>query len=167
MEQKEIWYKDVVDLGFKIEEAQDEVYFAKNGFHSEMIEMDLTNDIFISWTKEDRKCMMYWVDGDFVKAKVPINDLDGLKDVIEIFKLDRGSMEKMIQDANDLEIKQADTNDNNERSFEKELMDSIYLREQLIEQLEWKIGFLESKLGDKTVDEQLQIFARTTYQSLN
>jgi hypothetical protein len=87
MEQKEIWYKDIKRLGFKIEESPDKVYFDQYGFPYSVVYINLTKHVSIEWEQETRLCRMLNCDkeGNII-GNIPIQDLAHLEQMIEFFK---------------------------------------------------------------------------------
>ena len=88
MKQERINYKDVIDLGFRVEECTDQVYFDQYGFEYCIIELQLTPTIYIDWEKEIGMCKMVRVDNaddcNIVKD-LPIMNLNHLKELIDFF----------------------------------------------------------------------------------
>jgi len=87
MEQKKIKYCDVMALKFKTEVSPDSVYFDEFGYEYEIITKQLTKTIYIDWAKETQLAEM--VRGckkqKDVLNKMPIKDLDHLKQMINFF----------------------------------------------------------------------------------
>ena len=87
--QKEIDYIDVINLGFKEEEIHDGVYFDKYGYGYSIINLELTDRIFIYWTKTDRTCELVRIkdpETGNIEKRIPIRDFEHLNEIIEIFR---------------------------------------------------------------------------------
>jgi len=88
MEQEKIRYSDVMDLGFKEEIGNDSTYFKKYGFDYAIITKYLTKKIYLDWAKETQLCEMVRIDSPKncnIKAKLPIRNLEHLKEVVNFF----------------------------------------------------------------------------------
>ena len=88
MEQEQIKYKDIIDLGFSVEEHQDDVYFNEYGFGWCIITKDLTDTIYLDWVKETRLCTLIRVDNPEecnIVARMPIMNLEHLKIIDKFF----------------------------------------------------------------------------------
>lgn len=87
MKQEKIKYCDVMALGFETEVSPDSVYFNEYGFEYEIITKQLTKTLYIDWAKETqlaeliRSCKKQ----KDVKAKLPIKDLEHLKELVNFF----------------------------------------------------------------------------------
>ena len=87
MNQQEIDYSDIIDLGFKEEKTSDSVYKNKYGFDYVIISKKLGKRIRAYWTKEDRLCELIRADKEGnIKGRLPIHDLDHLTELINFFK---------------------------------------------------------------------------------
>ena len=84
--QEEIYYRDIMNLGFHEEFCSDDVYFDEYGYQYTIITKNLTKKIYIDWDKPTRKCKLVRIDKDHnIKAELPIRDLDYLKEIINFF----------------------------------------------------------------------------------
>lgn len=87
MEQKQIHYKTVLDLGFEHEEHDDENFYNKYGFNWFTMELKLTKTIYLDWDCETRLVTMIRADKEgFIKAQIPIMNDQHLKQTIDFFK---------------------------------------------------------------------------------
>lgn len=88
MIQERIKYGDIMSLDFKEQIENDEVYFKEYGYHWAIITKKLTKNISLDWEKETQLCSMIRVnnkrDSD-IMAKMPIMNLEHLKDIVEFF----------------------------------------------------------------------------------
>lgn len=88
MKQEKINYDEIMALGFTEEIVADKVYYAEHGFQYAIINKNLTKKIYLDWEKETKLCEMVRLDksktGD-VKARMPINNLQHLKYLIDFF----------------------------------------------------------------------------------
>lgn len=88
MKQERIKFKDIMELGFTIEECQDKVYEDNYGFPYRIVTKDLTNLVSVDWDQITGFCQMIKI-GDEKEQNItdqhPIKDLDELKHVIKFF----------------------------------------------------------------------------------
>lgn len=85
-EQQEIWYQDIMDLGFETEVIHDPVFFSKHGFPYTIVSKQLTKHISAIWTMTDRKAYLLRCDKDMnILARLNIDNLEELKTIIEFF----------------------------------------------------------------------------------
>ena len=88
MEQEKINYDEIIALGFTEEITCDSVYKAQNGYEYSIVTLNLTKTIYIDWEKSTKLCKMVRIDhhkSGNIKAKLPINNLEHLKDLINFF----------------------------------------------------------------------------------
>lgn len=88
MKQERINYKDVIDLGFKVEECGDHVYFDQYGFEYCVITFDLTPTIYLDWEKETGMCKMVRVKNTEtyeIMKELPIMNINHLKEIVDFF----------------------------------------------------------------------------------
>ena len=88
MKQEQIYYEDIMKLGFKEEQVEDEAYYSLHGFDYSIITKKLTKKIYLEWAKETKLCQMIRIDNPkngIIKAEMPIRDLDHLKEVINFY----------------------------------------------------------------------------------
>ena len=86
MEQKKIKYGEVISLGFTEKIQKDEVYFNKFGYNWAIIQLKLTKNIYLDWEKSTQLCEMVRTKKHWVQNKMPIKDLDHLKEIVNFFK---------------------------------------------------------------------------------
>lgn len=87
MKQQEIDYSKIIDLGFTEKLADDKIYERQYGYKWVIIQKELTPEIYVEWTKENRVCEIVKTDGEHnIKARHPIKDLDQLKTIINFFE---------------------------------------------------------------------------------
>lgn len=83
---KEIRYKDIYDLGFKSLKINDKVFYETYGYDYIYFYLNLTKRIRVEWCQVRRTCEMVRYDKeDNVKARMPIRDLQHLKEMINFF----------------------------------------------------------------------------------
>lgn len=83
---KEIRYKDIIDLGFKSVEISDKVFYDDYGYGYTYFYCQLIKRIGIEWCQVRRTCEMVRYDKEEnVKARMPIKDLQHLKEMINFF----------------------------------------------------------------------------------
>lgn len=100
MKQEEIWYADVMALGFTEEPCQDNVYMNHYGFQYCIITLELTETIYLDWAKETRLCKMVRIDNSTdnnIIKEMPIKDFNHLKEIIEFFSNEK--RKSLIYDA--------------------------------------------------------------------
>jgi len=91
MKQEKIKYCEVIALGFTEEVQSDRVYYNQYGFDYCIITKELTKKIYLDWAKETQLCKMVRIDGPKhgnIKAKLPIRNLEHLKEIINFFSDD-------------------------------------------------------------------------------
>jgi hypothetical protein len=88
MNQEQIDYSDIIDLGFKTEPQSDSVYFNQYGYEYCLFTFKLTSLIYIDWAQESRTCQMIRIDHTKtmnIMKRMPIMNLDHLKQIIDFF----------------------------------------------------------------------------------
>ena len=84
--QERIKYHEIMALGFKEDECEDNVYFKEHGFKYAIISLKLTKYIYIDWAKETKLAEMVRINKeDNVMKRMPIKNLDHLKEIIDFF----------------------------------------------------------------------------------
>src|SRR5690554_6700576 len=87
MIQCQIKYKDVMDLGFKRKDlGDDEIFFNKFGFNWFIVTLKLKKGIKAEWNCETRKVELVNYEGHNVIGRMPVENLEHLKEIIEFFK---------------------------------------------------------------------------------
>ena len=89
LENNQIFFTDIVDSGFNIQDVEDDVYMKQNGYKYTINTLYLTTEIYLNWDKETKLCQMVRVDNkntQNVVAKMPIKGLNHLKEIIAFFK---------------------------------------------------------------------------------
>ena len=87
MENK-IKYETIKDLGFTEVEEYDQVYFLEYGFPYTIIQLFLTDLIYLEWAKETQLCELIRVDSieeQNILSRMPIKDLEHLIGLINFF----------------------------------------------------------------------------------
>ena len=88
MKQEKIKYHIIIDLGFTEEIVKDETYFKQFGYDYCIINFNLTDKIYLEWTKETQLCELIRVDdpkkGNILK-RIPVNNIEELKYIIDFF----------------------------------------------------------------------------------
>lgn len=88
MEQEQIKYIDIMNLGFTVETIEDKVYFDEYGFEFAIISLWLTETVYLDWCKQTRQCTMYRIDNREtmnIKAHKPLNNINEIIDIIKFF----------------------------------------------------------------------------------
>ena len=84
--QERIKYHEIMSLGFKEEFCHDDVYFREHGFQYSIITLTLRTHIYLEWAKETQKAEMIRINkDDKILKKMPIKNLDHLKEIIDFF----------------------------------------------------------------------------------
>jgi len=87
--QEQIEYQNIIDLGFKVEETSDTVFFKQYGYELKLFTLSLTNLIYIDWDQSTRMCQMIRLkdrkDCNIV-GRMEIENLQHLVKMIEFFK---------------------------------------------------------------------------------
>jgi len=98
MKQEKINYDKIMSLGFTEEICSDDVYYAQHGYKYAIITKHLTKKIYLDWQKDTKLCEMVRLDSPntgHIKARLPIMNLQQVKDLITFFSNDR----KQLYDA--------------------------------------------------------------------
>jgi hypothetical protein len=83
----EVWYKDVIGLGFTEEVMNDSVFEARHGFKDSVIVKHLTRDIMIEFEKLTLECRMIRTNKEgLIVAKMPIKSYSDLEMIISFFR---------------------------------------------------------------------------------
>lgn len=88
MTQEKIEYHEVIALGFTEEVCSDKTYYNQYGYDYCIIQLNLTKKIYIDWAKETQLCELVRIDSPKrcnIKARMPINNLNHLKEIINFF----------------------------------------------------------------------------------
>lgn len=89
MEQGQINYSEIIDLGFKEEiHEEDKVFFKTHGFDYSIITMKLTKKIYLDWSKETKLCELVRMNSAKkcdILARLPIMNYKHLRDIIEFY----------------------------------------------------------------------------------
>lgn len=84
--QSKIDYKDVVELGFSVEEDVDDVFMSINGYEYKIVELNLSKTFYIDWDIETRLCTLCRCDKKgYIKARHKIRNLEELRYWINFF----------------------------------------------------------------------------------
>ena len=85
---REIWYSDIMALGFTEDLQHDEVYLAQYGYPWSIITLDLTNKIYLNWEKETQHAEMIRLNNRkdcSIVSRLPIRDIDHLNEIVRFF----------------------------------------------------------------------------------
>ena len=88
MKQEKINYSEIMALGFSEEIDSDSSYEAEHGYAYCIITKNLTKKIYLDWEKDTKLCKMVRIDSPKtgnIKAELPINNLEHLKEMINFF----------------------------------------------------------------------------------
>lgn len=88
MEQEKIKYGDIMSFGFTETKEDDPIYFDDYGFNYCIVQLDLTNEIYLDWAKETQLCELVRIDNKEdcnVKNKVKVKNLKQLKEIVDFF----------------------------------------------------------------------------------
>ena len=90
MEQQQLKYQDLIDLGFKRFEMSCSVFRGQYGYECFMLEMKAMKGILFAWHPEKRTVLMQRMSKSDVKSVMPIYTLEELKKFVDFFKNDTG-----------------------------------------------------------------------------
>ena len=100
MKKKEIWYKDVIALGFKRKIDHDDIYFDQYGYDYFRVEMKLSKKRYLDWDPVTRKVeLIKWKpkDGSIFDRR-ELKTLEEIREVIMTFKPNK--LQKEITEKN-------------------------------------------------------------------
>lgn len=86
--QEEIFYHEIIKLGFNEEFANDGLYFRIHGYNYAIINKYLTKKIYLEWEKETKLCRMVRIDNSKecnILNTMPIMNLQHLKIINDFF----------------------------------------------------------------------------------
>lgn len=89
MNQEPISYIDVINLGFKSEPMDDNVFLNEYGFTYCLVYKDLADNIRAEWDILTRTCDLIRHGNEMIKGKLSIKDLSELTDVVNFFTKDK------------------------------------------------------------------------------
>lgn len=87
--QQKIHYRTIMDLGFKEEIQDDNVYEDEFGFEYSIITLKLTKKIYLDWCKDTQLCEIVRIDNNEnmnIKAERPIFNKEQLIEIIDFFR---------------------------------------------------------------------------------
>jgi hypothetical protein len=87
--QSPIWFKTVMDLGFKEEFVNDKCFFDEMGFEYSIVQLKLTKNIYLQWEKDTRFCTMYRHKNGEILSSLDIKDEDNLIQIVDFFRKNR------------------------------------------------------------------------------
>jgi len=87
--QEKIDYIDVINLGFKEENTDDDIFFNTYGFQYKIVTKQLTKKIYIDWYSVERTCKLVRVDspktGNII-AEMKLLNLEQVKQIIDFYE---------------------------------------------------------------------------------
>jgi hypothetical protein len=84
---KRIWYADIIDLGFNVEECKDNVFERQYGFPYKIITKKLTKNIELCYCQEDGTCEVIRSNKDGDKlGGIAIATIEGVAAFVEFYK---------------------------------------------------------------------------------
>ena len=89
MNENQISYSDVIDLGFERIEMSDSIFFNQNGYNWVIVRKDLTNKIYLDWDIETKKVKLVRIDNPKecnILAKQDVNNIDVLRLILNFFE---------------------------------------------------------------------------------
>jgi len=88
MKSEKIQFCDVMSLDFVEKKQFDPVYYEIFGFDWSIIQLDLSDTVYLDWSKETQLCELIEIDslyhGNIIKRE-PVRDLNQLKEIIKLF----------------------------------------------------------------------------------
>lgn len=94
MEQQEVKYIDLINLGFEIITLDDDIFFKQYGFQNFSLEMRVAKQFYFSWDCNTRKVRLTRGGQKNVKSQIKVQDLDHLKLLIDFFIKDSGYLKE-------------------------------------------------------------------------
>ena len=84
--QKEIDYSEIIELGFKEEFANDNIFFNQYGYKYSIITLEIEGGYYFDWDKTTRKAKLVSIDDEHnILSEMPIKDLKHLKELLYFF----------------------------------------------------------------------------------
>lgn len=85
-EQQQIWFKDVMSLGFKSSVEEDTVFFDHHGYKWRITTLNLTPELYLNWDNETFFVELIRTNNECdILGRIPVTDLDHLKMVLQFF----------------------------------------------------------------------------------
>jgi len=85
MKQDTIKYKDVIELGFKRKELDDDVFVSQHGYGWFIVTKKLSKTLYLDWDCADRTVTLIRNKKSNILSRLPIKNLDNLKDINSFF----------------------------------------------------------------------------------
>jgi hypothetical protein len=86
-ETKRIWYADIIELGFSVDECKDNVFEREYGYPYRIITKKLTKNISIEYRQPEGTCRVYRTNKDgYVLGEIELDDIESIKVFIEFYK---------------------------------------------------------------------------------
>lgn len=83
---REIYYKEIMDLGFDSIPSHDKVWESRYGYPYVIYNLNLTKNVYVNWDQPSRHCEMIRVTKDgTILSRWPISGLDELKRLHSFF----------------------------------------------------------------------------------
>ena len=83
---REIIYADVIKLGFKRQDVNDNVFFRQFGYGYFIVSLKINNQIYFDWDCNDRTVKMIRVDKEqTIKGVIEVQDLKHLVELLTFF----------------------------------------------------------------------------------
>lgn len=89
LRENQFTYKDIIDLGFSVQDEHDVVYERTHGYGYSIINLHLTKKIYLDWEKDTKECTLNRIDNNKdcnILAKLEIRDMEHLMEIINFFK---------------------------------------------------------------------------------
>jgi hypothetical protein len=82
-------YIDIINLGFEVEQVNDNIFLNQHGYPYCIFTLFLTKNLYIEWQQPERTCTLNRMDSDSnIKARRNIRDYEHLREIIDFFKVD-------------------------------------------------------------------------------
>ena len=88
MNQEKIRYCDILNLGFKETFHTDDVYFKKHGYQWSIVQLKLTNKIYLNWEKDTQLVELIRLDNKKdanIMKRVKIKNLEQVEMIIDFY----------------------------------------------------------------------------------
>ena len=80
---REINYSDVIKLGFKRQDVNDNVFFRQFGYGYFIVTLKISNQIYFDWDCNDRTVKLVRVDKEqTIKGRIEVQDLKHLVELL-------------------------------------------------------------------------------------
>lgn len=89
LRENQFTYKNIIDLGFIVQDEHDRVYENTHGYCYSIITLDLTKKIYLDWEKDTKECTLNRIDNNDdcnILKTINIRNMEHLLEIINFFK---------------------------------------------------------------------------------